>query len=100
MLVLKISLENNDRTANEQECVVATQESTSRHRAALLDLAEGLPKGNPPSGSADSMEKRIGIGHLGICNPSGLSGVSMSRVQENTEQPPTHCSLHFHAFFL
>ena len=51
----KICQGNADKRANELEHVGAIQESTSRSRAALMELVDGLPQGNPPAGSENSV---------------------------------------------
>ena len=53
----KVAHRNNRRTANGQEYDAEIQESTSRCRAAILELAERIPKDNPPESSEDLVEK-------------------------------------------
>ena len=57
MCLFEIFQGDKDRAPNDQEHIVAIQEVTSRCRAALLNLTEGLPKSNPPSSCGNSVDK-------------------------------------------
>ena len=59
--VSKIPQGNSDRTAHEQYYVVAKQKKHVKVSCCAVDLAEGLPKGNQPSSSTDSVEKHSAL---------------------------------------
>ena len=61
--MFNMSLRNSDRTAKEQEYVEAILETPDTCRAASVDLDEGLPRGNAPPSSADSVvpEKKVEV---------------------------------------